>query len=1781
MECSQQMLPKVFEKAVQYSCSPCVCPCRDFHTVLVDHYEVVSMAVSYVTLRVTLDTDGPFIDHMHNGVSLLPRRCAHDLSRVFLAKVTMSQWTHVVRQVRSFVMIAARLRTPNQLDASADFSGVVPRADLRIQDADGSWKCAEFFCGAFSGWSQVIDRLPEVGIPCNMKLALDLSDDCITCYARSFNIPMSAKLGPWYFDWDHDELPDRLAIQADIRCFKWTHLLGVSQLHLGLASPPCPPWSKANHGPGLLVDDGALMLDIIGLMKLVQPKTIALEMVSGISSHAHFRQVRDFLRFAGYHTRWCALMNLKDILPQNRERLLLVAVRIGDDTIFPHTCIPWPRHPMHSLHTAEILMELNALPEPWKQATMIDCKTLEMYLRNDLMPKMPQEAMSNLPKRSKLDMVSYRIRTPQDIFGCIMAAYGSSHELPSHVLKSHGLFGCLLLDESRIRFLSIPEIAALNGIMHKLFFLGPPEGIIRMIGNCISTPHAAAAILNMIALLDADFREADIRVAFDRLLALRFHAGNLRVQTQPDGWVLYKGEDEIPATVPLHDFVTLHLIHGDLEATIQCERGIDLWSALHVLMHTRRPDVISFKPFAESALLIDVPKPFLLLSNSVRLHLSKPLILHLHPSVQTSSEVLVTPCTVAVSTQGIFVLHMGHVRNIQAALDIVADQFDHFHAVPTNQFCIRLNDEDHPPFHFMLMPITLSAFDFVTLETFQVGKAGGDITLSSTDVFVDDFVQSLRNSGILQIIRTFGWQFVTHISDFPEHEMKVLQLVPVPGTLALSPADARHCLMTLIFLAQLVDTHQLGSAPFIQVEFLLLGTTAWKGLIGTQMACSWFERCWNRTCQMFHVQMQLRFLISGRQVNPGWPLRDYLSETMIQNNLCKIHTVLELRGGGPLKLTPNAESILADQAAAPSGGTPLDRDIDIFYMATHHFTDAVSQVIREWCMLPGQQKTMDTTKYLPLTFKQDNHVMMWEADLALLLEFISDLKDVGAELMLDKLGWLTTVQFIAFENPPVARIIMLPHPSCRSVSKELIQRFLQIVFFRFALPKPGAIPHDSCRVRVRAEGCTLYNSTLASDSRCSDVTDAWEQASTLLAMPSAMRVVINGRQASPEFRLGDYAREGPSGDMYAHISMIYPTHGGGPSDPQAQPPSDVKNMMATFLLTAGADMREIVPFIESISKSGPTALAAILQAKDKKARLAALKKLADSMDLTIPDLQYRHKMVKKKVQEKMPNPNAVDFSLLKLKPGFFRNQDGTNCEQRCTPSPGNAGIALISPKDSIRWLKQTISADEQAMVVIGSCPCDDSSLCHPLQLPAFYQDEPVLFHACLHQLGKKHVKIESIVGPTIPTANTCVIAVTAFRDELTDSVWQQLLQAPVKTALAILFAEDQRPALVGPPWGRSFQNGNGRNSKHDAITFQFHCRFEASDLKQLLRASGKGGVYTTPKSEDHKVNQQFQVIWLSLDSVQIQVAASTMDQSLGIVRNTRLVAKANRGIRFDKADFAQAFAELKPGDEIPSQVSSKYLFKLAPVPVGAKISDVQAWLKSNSWAAKPIRALAAGTWLCGSEEKFDSSFSQWNQQTILVTWIQPKVHKQPWVLAGPTAQFKTTSKAKQESDGLPPLTLDPWNNYKPIDMQQKTPVAMPPAVSRKVEAPIEERFSAQQKDLEKVRENADKEMSLIRDQMKELQTHMQETRSTMETHQKNVQEEFKSVRAETQKQFHDMNSTFQETLTTALSKHDQAISSQLTELKLLLTGRPNACKKAKVAKPGDPAGQDAEDDSNL
>lgn len=292
-------------------------------------------------------------------------------------------------------------------------------------------------------------------------------------------------------------------------------------------SPPCPPWSALNQGSGSLRLDGKYMYAAWTIVSIIRPTVVAMEMVSNLLNHPEWPTLRAFIRSKGYSIRFCESLDLAQILPQKRDRLLLIAVE--DDSAFAlnaHNCIKWPTASVPTLRSHQITMEFML---PWCLRVVPDQQVLKQYLDPALLP-----GASNLqrrtPNRQMQEVYDYRIRDLDSCFSCILTTYGHAHELDSRLLEKGGLYGALLRDAQALRFLQIPELLCLFGPTNAVWLPFHLEQATRIIGNSISVPHACIAMVNCLAFL------RDITVVETGEL---FHRSSHSVCTQArKGWGL-------------------------------------------------------------------------------------------------------------------------------------------------------------------------------------------------------------------------------------------------------------------------------------------------------------------------------------------------------------------------------------------------------------------------------------------------------------------------------------------------------------------------------------------------------------------------------------------------------------------------------------------------------------------------------------------------------------------------------------------------------------------------------------------------------------------------------------------------------------------------------------------------------------------------------------------------------------------------------------------------------------------------------------------------------------------------------------------------------------------------------------------------------------------------------------------------------------------------------------------------------------------------------------------
>ena len=1636
-------------------------------------------------------------------------------------------------------------------------SGVVADPTCRRTGEPGAIKAIELFSGAFSGWSQVVHHLAGKGHGVSLTLAVDHDHECRRAYSECFD---AVAIGPDSFSCPQEPIPSRLFVESDIQHHGWLHLTGIEQIHWGLMSPPCQSWSQANAAAGLGRSEGMTSLDALGTMSLVGPSAIGMENVPGMLSHPHWKHIVDMLEFFGFSLRWFPIVGLEQKLPHLRSRLLLIAIRTDLRLeLQPHLCTSWKLDDLATLFSHRILIPVC---DPWAQLALPSRETMAKYLSDAFIPKSNASRFGDA-KRIKLSAIQQRARFLHEKVECVMASYATAHELPERNLITTGLFGSLVVFDGVLRFLQVPEIICLFGAVHDVVLSANHRTALHQLGNAIAIPHAALVICNLMAFFKPDFSQVDVLDLCQEIIDDRMTADAIATCTTDQGIRFFRKPEFIPMTIPMHDFVHLKLFDGDSTFQVWVERGVNVWDALTLLLGSLHKVTIQLVLDNVQVAHVCIPKPFPLYDDVTKVRLSCSVNLMVSEAVIRTIPML-TPACVLFSEKGPVIMHMGSPSNVGHAVQIACDLLDLDRGFATNFLGAKMDDEGIMPYACVIATQELTHADLTCLGMLQVSHQGSMLSFSGSALAVDEFRGLLQESGLAEMLCRLGWFFVKPFSGEADTTEETVMLIKKPGSLAVESADVGRALVIMTFMLQINAFKTIGCEPFMTCRIKLFDDWVWTGEVGYQTSLSAFQRAWDRACRIFGKERDLpiRMLQHGQRLQVDTPICSFFAHDLPMGSM-SICIVLGMSGGGPVRLRERADLRIPPPPPLPARLTQYASHVDIFMNERITFQQAIALALDMWRQCPEfLELTMQTDQLTHLHACEIDGMLVWENELGILMEFTHALKGIGAEKIVHRMGWILAMEFVTFGSSPMAKLIAFPKPTGPKVTCALSQEFIRIVLLKFALPPRQPEGSQTIRARILMHQVPIFQNDIAIDVECSAFFQAWKIAADIVGHPNEVRVIVNGKQAMPEFPLREYAKKGSDGSMTARIDYVLPLRGGGPAD---QVTASSKSMLATFLLTQGMDLNQVSSFIDSLAQAGPLAFSAVLEAKNRTEKLAALTKLANSMKIKMPDLGVGQQQVKKKVQDRFSRDDTIDISMIRLKRDFFLNQDGSPCEQRSEPMPGGAGVCCVAAKDSEPWLNKVISQDEQAILVIGKCPNPDPQTRNGLQIPAYYKDEPIILKVCCHQLSQKKVKTQEPCTKNVTIAGSEVIAITAWRDELGEALWQKLTDSPVRVCLGVLFADVEVPELVCPPWGRVYHDNQGRSTKGNAATFQFHCRVSQADIPRILRASGRKGVYSTPKTEQKQISPEYQIIWLQADSIQMAVAAGAQPKHLGIVRNNRNPQRMVKGLRFHRQDFETAFAELKPDEEIPNRTPCTFLFKVSPIPPGAKTKDVQEWINANKWQARPIRALNATCWLCGSEKMFQCDFAHWNNQPVLLKWIQQKNMDTSCILAGEPKFQKRKDVSRSQPSASMDLAWDPWKSYAPTDGQPRPSQTLSNAVARKIEAPIEDRFQSQQQDFQTLRDETSKQLAAMRADMKSMQDHFGSAVQNFEQHQSKVQVEFQKIRSETQKQFVELGQTFGDTLKQAMSQQDSSIASQIAGLKELLTSRPTPQKKFKPA----------------
>jgi len=115
--------------------------------------------------------------------------------------------------------------------------------------------------------------------------------------------------------------------------------LSAGSLDVLVGGPPCQGYSVYNHGRGEADPRAGLFREYLRLVKLLRPKWLVMENVTGLTSISGGRLLQDILseiRAAGYPDVDYKIFKAEDYgVPQERRRIVFVANRLGIPVSFP------------------------------------------------------------------------------------------------------------------------------------------------------------------------------------------------------------------------------------------------------------------------------------------------------------------------------------------------------------------------------------------------------------------------------------------------------------------------------------------------------------------------------------------------------------------------------------------------------------------------------------------------------------------------------------------------------------------------------------------------------------------------------------------------------------------------------------------------------------------------------------------------------------------------------------------------------------------------------------------------------------------------------------------------------------------------------------------------------------------------------------------------------------------------------------------------------------------------------------------------------------------------------------------------------------------------------------------------------------------------------------------------------------------------------------------------------------------------------------------------------
>ena len=760
-----------------------------------------------------------------------------------------------------------------------------------------------------------------------------------------------------------------------------------------------------------------------------------------------------------------------------------------------------------------------------------------------------------------------------------------------------------------------------------------------------------------------------------------------------------------------------------------------------------------------------------------------------------------------------------------------------------------------------------------------------------------------------------------------------------------------------------------------------------------------------------------------------------------------------------------------------------------------------------------------------------------EAEYSVLFAYVRFAQDTGLASMIECLGWSMSIVPASDVRRPLPRLLWQPKPNRPAVHADVFDtsfttRLAQALF-------PQDIPSwEAVHICVKFWSLWQPVKTLKRSTKVEDILRPWSIASRHVGKPSHLRAICRGLRLSNEQTLSSYLPTSDSREVM-RVHFVLELQGGGN---KLEAHQKLRQSTVEFLLQSGADPASVNAFTKDLyEKAGFARLQHTMQFRDPEERLSQLLRLAKSMHvrpiaIESPDSE-RLKKLKTWKPRHMPSFATVHAADFRIHPEAFVKSNNQPAPILGSPEATKDGVILLDAEcapDFAKSLKP--QPDSLAIAVVGrECTLDPEG-CQSINLPVLDRhDAQVIIKACLHQCGKNKITLKTKAGDDIPIEDSKLVAVTAWRNELSSDSWSSLVQSPAKFCATQLSITPSEHYSVSP-WGRVFRDEGTVCEPDSASSFQYHVRIKTTGLNAILKRSGFDGIYVTPKSETlNRADEVYAVVWQPQSTFQqVSEFAKSLDHQLGIARSN--AGSVHHGVRIHSEHFAETFSKAFPDKKVPPVIVTHYLAKVSPTPIGASTDNVRTWLQSQGIQGKPVKALGSSAWMISTVDRPKRGFLTWGSNSILISPITPWSEKaKPTVVAGQARiQHALLGSDDPFEDSL--QSADPWATWTPSSSASSSSAVTRDSSSSGLSGPVQSQVNTHQT-----------EISMLKDRLTTLESQAEQREKTDQAWKANMTRDMKAFKSDIRQDLQTFQSSYESSLTKALQQTESKLGQNMQD----------------------------------